>query len=102
MPPFLTWIMVLCFVVKGDKTLLLNTALEGALVFELQINMQPVLLKSMGVVKQLWQDQHQGRVTRGLRQRYASLAQHSKKNLFSSLAETEREGEVVIPLESGY
>lgn len=90
MSPFLTWIMVLCFVVKGDKTLLLNTALEGALVFELQINMQPVLLKSMGVVKQLWQDQHQGRVTRGLRQRYASLAQHSKK--ISSLALLRQKG----------
>lgn len=81
MPPFLTWIMVLYFVVKGDKTFLLNTGLEGALVFELQINMQPVVLKSMGVVKQLWQDQHQGRVTTGLRQRYGSLSQHSKKSL---------------------
>lgn len=80
MPPFPTWIVVLYCVVKGDKTFLLNTCLEGALVFELQINMQPFLLKSMGDVKQLWQDQHQGRVTTGLRERERSERfQHSKK-----------------------
>lgn len=81
MPPFPTWIMVLYFVVKGDKAFILNTGLEGAPVFELQINIQSVLLKSMGIVKQLWQDQHQGRVTTGLRQRYVSLSQHCKKSL---------------------
>lgn len=81
MPPFPTWITVLYFIVKGDKTFLLNTGLEGALVLELQINMQPVLLKSMGAVQQLWQDQHQGRVTTGLRHRDGSLSQHSKKSL---------------------
>lgn len=81
MPPFPTWIAVLYFIVKGDKTFLLNTGLEGALVLELQINMQPVLLKSMGAVQQLWQDQHQGRVTTGLRHRDGSLSQHSKKSL---------------------
>lgn len=81
MPHFPTWIMVLYFVVKGDGTFHLNTGLEGTLVFELQINMQPVLLKSMGVVKELWQDQHRGRATTGLRQWYSSLSQHSKKSL---------------------
>lgn len=81
MPPSPTWIVVLYCVVKGDKTFLLNTCLEGALVFELQIDMQPFLLKSMGDVKQLWQDQHQGRVTTGLREKdmahYPSTAKKS-------------------------
>lgn len=77
MLPLPTWTVVLYFVEKGDKTFLLSISL----CLSSRLICKPVLLKSVGVVKRLWQDQHQGRVTTGLRERYGALPQHRKKSL---------------------
>lgn len=51
-------------------------------------------------MQQLWQDQHQGRVTTQLRQ--AAHYPSTVANTSSSLAKAAQKGEVMMPSEFGY